>query len=437
MSFRFLLTFLIAALPSATNALPPSTSYDLIGYWGQNLAKNQYRSVADYEPPLATLCQTTNYTIYHISFMYLHFDATGLSGIDLDYHCQWPTNKFNGYPNPTKGINVLNCPDVGKDIAVCQALGKKVMISISPQDYLSSQDDAIRSATNVWNLFLGGSSTYRPFGSVVLNGIDLRIWNNDPNPQYYTTFISKIKEFMNADTGRKYYIGGTTLCQYPDVLLGGSNRPSTPLATIPTLFDYLSPYFISSPNICGWKGNNAGFWSFINQWSAFIASFTPNTKLFVGLPSWYTPEWVNAAAGDYIPPNELYDMNVIPTLKNLTGFTGFSLVDTSFDVHNLPCSNFPNRRFSDVLNGQLLLDASAAGVNTPADQKCQFRNQTVGGTTATTTTKSSSTVIRDDNKSCIFLGTCPDSSGWGIGAGMTVFSLMAPALLIVIMGAFF
>ena len=48
------------------------------------------------------------------------------------------------------------------------------------------------TATNVWNAYLGGSGTNRPFGSVVLDGVDLDI--EQPNgAQYYSDFVNTLK----------------------------------------------------------------------------------------------------------------------------------------------------------------------------------------------------------------------------------------------------
>ncbi|KAJ3280667.1 hypothetical protein HK104_000479 [Borealophlyctis nickersoniae] len=115
-----LLPFLSSTLASLPNLA--TSPYQLVGYWGQNLAHSQFYDDARQEPPLATFCQTTDYTVYHLSFMTLHFDAKGNPGVHFANHCQWPTNKFDGYPAPTKGFNSLSCPDVAKDIKVCQGV---------------------------------------------------------------------------------------------------------------------------------------------------------------------------------------------------------------------------------------------------------------------------------------------------------------------------
>ena len=59
------------------------------------------------------------------------------------------------------------------DIKACQAKGKKIMISMGGATgggTFSSKDQAESFAKTIWNLFLGGSSSTRPFGDAVLDG---------------------------------------------------------------------------------------------------------------------------------------------------------------------------------------------------------------------------------------------------------------------------
>ena len=54
---------------------------------------------------------------------------------------------------------------------------------IDPTDFMSmdpnSPKNPLQVAQNIWDLFLGGTSQYRPFGASVVDGIDLHIWNNN------------------------------------------------------------------------------------------------------------------------------------------------------------------------------------------------------------------------------------------------------------------
>lgn len=68
------------------------------------------------------------------------------------------------------------------DIKTCQAAGKVVLLSLggSIGTYgFSSSSQATTFATTLWNLFGGGSSSTRPFGSAVVDGFDLGITQNE------------------------------------------------------------------------------------------------------------------------------------------------------------------------------------------------------------------------------------------------------------------
>lgn len=59
------------------------------------------------------------------------------------------------------------------DIKTCQAKGKLVTLSLgggTGQVGFSSDSEASSFADQIWNMFLGGSSSTRPFGDAVLDG---------------------------------------------------------------------------------------------------------------------------------------------------------------------------------------------------------------------------------------------------------------------------
>ncbi|KAJ3042902.1 hypothetical protein HDV00_006464 [Rhizophlyctis rosea] len=357
--------------------------------------------------------------------MTLHFDIRGNPAVELNYHCRYPTNKWSGYPAPEAkyGFESLNCGGVGADVKVCQGLGKKVLISISPSDYLLSPDNATLSATNVFNTFLGGSTTYRPFGDAVLDGVDLHIWNNDVNG-YYTPFVTKLRQLMSGDSARTYYLSATPRCDFPDVTFGPAPyAPTAPLTATPNTFDYITPFFTASPNICGWGVNNAGFWSTLQKWTSWSSSLPTSIPILVGLPSWYDPSWAQAAVGDYIDPVEIYNKSVVPQMKGYTGFAGVAMGDGSFDYINHPCSDSAYRtprRYSQIWWEQLTVSVEQAGANSPAGQKCVEVDQRVVGGSGTGTSGSGTTgttgtggTPSGNDSSCAFYGTCGGGGGKG------------------------
>ena len=66
-----------------------------------------------------------------------------------------------------------DCAFLASDINECQAKGKIVTLSIAGaigDVALASDSQAQQFADTIWNLFLGGSSSMRPFGDAILDG---------------------------------------------------------------------------------------------------------------------------------------------------------------------------------------------------------------------------------------------------------------------------
>jgi chitinase len=71
------------------------------------------------------------------------------------------------------GTELPNCSFLASDIQKCQAKGKMVTLSIGGSYGVVgfvSKSQAKEFANAIWNLFLGGSSSTRPFGSAILDG---------------------------------------------------------------------------------------------------------------------------------------------------------------------------------------------------------------------------------------------------------------------------
>ncbi|KAJ1557562.1 hypothetical protein HK096_006568, partial [Nowakowskiella sp. JEL0078] len=287
-----------------------------------------------WERPLREYCESTTYTTIHINGMLEHYDANGFPGIDFDFHCQWPTNKQSSYTvTGTKGFSLLSCPSIGEDIKYCQNLGKKILITIATLDFLSSVDDGNRSALNIWNFFLGGtvpqnSGVSRPFSNAILDGVELFIESNDPNPQYYTALLKTLRGYMDLDSSKKYFIAGTSRCVYPDTFMGpGTGKPYT---DVPGIFDYYNVAMLSTPNLCGWFVNMAGFYSTAITWNSWITSLSSPKPLYISIPA--STDFV----GDYITPTSLFS-TIQQLIFNNSQLGGISLRDVSYDDINLPC----------------------------------------------------------------------------------------------------
>lgn len=80
-----------------------------------------------------------------------------------------------------------------------------------------SDSDAEKFADTIWNVFLGGSSNTRPFGTAVLDGIDLDIEGG--GSQSYPAFLKKLRGYMDGDKTKQYYVTAAPQCVFPDANL--------------------------------------------------------------------------------------------------------------------------------------------------------------------------------------------------------------------------
>ena len=71
------------------------------------------------------------------------------------------------------GTDLPDCSFIASDIETCQSKGKIVTISLGGATgaaSFTSADQASAFGDTIWNLFLGGTRSTRPFGSAVLDG---------------------------------------------------------------------------------------------------------------------------------------------------------------------------------------------------------------------------------------------------------------------------
>ncbi|KAJ3090866.1 Chitinase 1 [Quaeritorhiza haematococci] len=388
--------FALLALSVAVQAALPNADkipHQVVYYWGRNMAKSQFFDQAYWEPSLGWFCENTNITVYHISSMMLHFDGNGAPAIDFAYHCEYPTNAIAGWPAPPAGFSALNCGHFAADIRKCQNLGRKIMLTITPYDRLS-EDNATTNTTgyvsahDVWNIFLAGKDEkssfnrfpqLRPFGeSTTLDGVHLMLRSSFSTG--YSSFVRTLRGLMDNASGKKYYISASPRCEFPDALLGGTGVAGLPFTDVPKAFDYIVPYFLSSPNICGWELNNAGFWQRLTSWIQWAASIKPDLPVLVALPSYHIPQWVTGSTGDYISVGDLMSQNVVARMKEIQSgsnqFGGFALQDASFDALSTPCQGDlagTSRTYGQILIEQLNLSINQSGTNTPQSFNCTAR----------------------------------------------------------------
>lgn len=332
---RILFSILICGIGNAAIA---STGRQLLaGYWGQNIAA----AVRDdgNEKSLKEVCQTSKYDILNVAFLNEFFDTRNqdsLPSLSLAHHCTQSISETNPY--------LLRCPKIEEGIKECQRLGKKVLISIggaAAQETLESPAKARELAHTLYDLFLGGDRrtkeiSLRPFGSAVMNGVDLFI--EAGRPQYYSDFIRELRRLMDSETGaaeRTYLITAAPYCLYPDPYLG-PEEDGTALKEASEYVDYL---FVKFYNSYCHTGDQKSFIRTLDKWLSFAQS-NNGPLVFVGLPA---DPLACMDAIQYRKPKEL--KVIYEKFKTRPGLGGIMLWDISWDQNNI----IDGSRYSDYV----------------------------------------------------------------------------------------
>jgi chitinase len=115
----------------------------------------------------------SNTDIIPMAFMFQI--TTGLGGESvIDFSSQFKDCK------PFDGTDLIECPQIGDDIATCQQrYNKTILLSIGGATYTEggflTEDAAKQGARKVWETFgprQTNSMTHRPFGNVSVDGFD-------------------------------------------------------------------------------------------------------------------------------------------------------------------------------------------------------------------------------------------------------------------------
>ncbi|KAG8077443.1 hypothetical protein GUJ93_ZPchr0007g4981 [Zizania palustris] len=262
-------------------------------YWGQN----------GKEGTLADACNSGLYAYVMIAFL-----STFGNG-------QTPVLNLAGHCNPRSG----GCTGISSYIQTCQSRNIKVLLSLgggSGSYGLSSKDDARSVADYLWKNFLGGSSSSRPLGSAVLDGIDFDI-ENGKSAHYdeLATFLSQ-----HSSQGKKVILTAAPQCPYPDASLGPALKTG--------LFDNVWVQFYNNPRAsCQYASGDDR--NLLRAWRTWTSSVKAGS-FYLGLPA--SPD--AARSGGYIPPGDLTS-KVLPGVKAAaSNYGGIMVWNRYYDVQN-------------------------------------------------------------------------------------------------------
>jgi hypothetical protein len=257
-----------------------------------------------------------------------------------------------GYPNlvtaacewsaPTTCEQVVNCVTTGINadkgavgVAKYQDKGRrKVIISLGGANAdatFANAAQGTRLAEVIWELYLGGTNTsyapLRPFGPVILDGVDLDLEQfasfNTETTKGWGNFIVRMRQLMDADSRKAYYITGAPINPtfsddwggqeqygvFPDIAPCWGNMgvnvalPSQSVLTVApqmsvygqmSAVDYLFPQFYNTPehNFCAGQSTTACtvpagkcYRYDFRQWVAVIRKYGGGrTRMVMGLP---------------------------------------------------------------------------------------------------------------------------------------------------------
>ncbi|KAJ7244644.1 glycoside hydrolase, partial [Mycena haematopus] len=301
---------------------------------GQNSygAKNP-NDPANWQQTISTYCQDDVINAIPIAFVDVFFTTGGLPQLDLAnasafyillYHLLIFFRQICG---PSTGVfpgtNLANCQFLASQITACQAAGKLVTISLGKRGgqtnsaTFSSDAQGTAFANTIWDLFLGGSSSTRPFGSAVLDGVDLDIEVGPPTG--FAAFANQIRS-LSAGASKPYYITAAPQCPYPDAHIGGALNAAS--------FDAVYVQFYN--NNCQVSNEGIpGDWDY-SSWDTWAktVSLNRNVKVFIGAPASST-----AAGSGYVDATTLGSI-ALSTRASYSSFGGVMLWSacTSFPV---------------------------------------------------------------------------------------------------------
>ncbi|KAF9474305.1 class III chitinase [Pholiota conissans] len=285
-------------------------------YWGQN----SYGAVnsadkANWQQRLSYYCSDNAIDVFPVAFLNVFFGPGGLPSINLASTCN-PTDNAT-FP----GTTLPNCSSLASDITTCQAKGKIVTISLGGATGavgFTSDAQATSFAQTIWDLFLGGSSSTRPFGAAILDGIDLDIEGGGST--YYNTFVNKIRS-LSSGASKKYFVTAAPQCVFPDAALGSVLDSANFDAVYGKRLD--RPIFYN--NYCGLQAfGQANNWNF-GIWDSWArtTSPNPNVKVYIGAPA-----SSSAAGSGYVPIATLSNI-AVQMRKSFPSFGGIMLWDAS------------------------------------------------------------------------------------------------------------
>ncbi|TFY68774.1 hypothetical protein EVG20_g3415 [Dentipellis fragilis] len=360
-------TYLIAAaglLQGATAAFNMDSATNVAVYWGQNSNGTQ--------KDLGSYCNDMSIDTIMLSFLNIFKGQGGQPEYDFSNAC----SKGNGvFP----GTDLPQCQFLASQIKSCQDVNKIVTLSLGGGGNNSvgfdNDGDAQSFATTIWNEFLGGNSSTRPLGDVVLDGVDLDIESG--SDQHYDTFVNQLRSLANG-APKPLYVTGAPQCVQPDSHLNAAmlnssldaitTRRATCL-TPPCVPYLILPILIAPTNRRTTRAStsppgkvaqtiharcNSPRRGHRDEFARTKAK-NPKMKVYIGAPA------SDQAAGSGYVNIDSFKQIITSVQKNFTSFGGVMLYDAS--------QAQANDNYEVAVKSTLLANADAPGAGTNVPPK--------------------------------------------------------------------
>ncbi|KAI8617688.1 glycoside hydrolase superfamily [Chytriomyces sp. MP71] len=251
---------------TTTSAAPTGTptlnhKYKFVAYWGQNAV---YFANGKFQSDILTYCQSGYFDVVNLAFL-------PVFGGNTPSKFQLSLANFGVYDNTNGPVDAQTASaflQIGQQISNCQSLGVKVLLSLGggAGSYSLPVGTGTAFAQTLHNSFFRGSSSDRPFGSVILDGID---WDLEGSGNDFGEIV-KVNQYLHSNNAG-LVVSAAPQCPYPDAYIGGA-------FLLPNSgFSFLNIQFYN--NYCRLDGGSFNF----GQWVDAIA-IAHNIPLAIGLP---------------------------------------------------------------------------------------------------------------------------------------------------------
>ena len=286
---------------------------------------------------LSDVCNDDSFSTIILSFVNNYFGAGGYPAMNLagSVAGQSPAQQKAG------ATDLLDGTPLQGAIKTCHQKGKKVFISLggenaAPGAKLANDDEASKLADSIWNLFLGGTSNtttapLRPFGDIVLDGVDLDIENKAPDG--YSKFIDTMRAHFKTDRMRDYYISAAPQCPR----LTATGDASMPDSTLQKVDIAWVQFYNNDQAKC--NHGQDGFLDSVKAWSKAISP----AQLWIAAPG--DPTKASATTG-YIDATAMQKEIKEVYKLNLPNLGGYALWDAATAMNN---TAMPNTSYPEVI----------------------------------------------------------------------------------------